>query len=68
MQEYTMYHNISSLIPSKISFLDGYVFGGGAGVSLFGKYVIVTEKTVFAMPGRNHLETINIYIQSRIFF
>ncbi|EEF35787.1 catalytic, putative [Ricinus communis] len=34
----------------KIPLIDGIVMGGGAGLSLYGKFRIVTEKAVFAMP------------------
>lgn len=36
-----------------IALLDGLVMGGGAGMSAYGKYRIVTENTVFAMPEAN---------------
>ena len=34
----------------QISLWDGFVMGGGVGLSMGSKYKIVTEKTVFAMP------------------
>lgn len=33
-----------------LSILDGIVMGGGVGISIYGKYRIVTENTLFAMP------------------
>ncbi len=29
--------------------MDGIVMGGGAGIGVFGKFRVVTEKTIFAM-------------------
>ena len=34
----------------QISLWDGFVMGGGVGLSMGSKYKIVTEKTIFAMP------------------
>ncbi|KAG5870110.1 hypothetical protein JTB14_022380 [Gonioctena quinquepunctata] len=33
-----------------VSFIDGMVFGGGVGISVFGKYQVATERTVLGMP------------------
>lgn len=45
MQEVT---NTSVLV--QVSFWDGFVMGGGVGVSIFGNFRVATENTVFAMP------------------
>jgi enoyl-CoA hydratase/carnithine racemase len=36
--------------PVVLSFWDGIVMGGGVGISIYGKYRIATERTIFAMP------------------
>ena len=37
----------------QVSIWDGFCMGGGAGISVHGKFRIATEKTVFAMPETN---------------
>ena len=49
-REYALNHLISTSSKPVISLLDGYVFGGGAGISIHGQFRIATENTVFAMP------------------
>lgn len=49
-REYAMIHLISTSQKPVISFLDGFVFGGGAGISIHGQFRIATENTIFAMP------------------
>jgi enoyl-CoA hydratase/carnithine racemase len=39
------------MIPNSIYFYDGIVMGSGVGISIFGKFKIATENSIFAMPG-----------------
>lgn len=48
--EYEMNYLLGTSDVPQISFWDGFVMGGGVGISVLGKYRIATEKTVFAMP------------------
>lgn len=48
--EYVMNHTVASLKIPYIAFIDGVTMGGGAGISVHGKYCIATENTLFAMP------------------
>jgi enoyl-CoA hydratase/carnithine racemase len=45
---YARLTNTSVLV--QVSFWDGFVMGGGVGVSIFGNFRVATENTVFAMP------------------
>lgn len=49
-QEYVLNHLTSVLKTPYISVLNGVTMGGGAGLSLHGRYRVVTENTLFAMP------------------
>ncbi|XP_074581297.1 3-hydroxyisobutyryl-CoA hydrolase 1-like isoform X2 [Curcuma longa] len=48
--EYTLNYIIATYSKPQVSILDGIVMGGGAGVSVHGRFRIATEETVFAMP------------------
>ena len=49
-QEYKVNHAIATSKLPFISLWDGVVMGGGAGISIHGKYRVATENSVFAMP------------------
>lgn len=59
--EYEMNHTIANLETPYVAFIDGATMGGGVGISVYAKYCIATENTLFAMPestvgNRNELE------------
>lgn len=49
-KEYTMDYTVGSYKIPYIALIDGITMGGGVGLSVHGKYRIVTERTLFAMP------------------
>lgn len=48
--EYRMNAAIGRFPKSYVALLDGIVMGGGAGISVHGKYRVATENALFAMP------------------
>ncbi|CAH2060153.1 unnamed protein product [Thlaspi arvense] len=48
--EYILNYVMATYSKPQVSILNGIVMGGGAGVSIHGRFRIATEKTVFAMP------------------
>lgn len=48
--EYTVNYQIATFPKPYIALMDGFVFGGGCGVSVHGSHRIVTERTILAMP------------------
>ncbi|ONM27488.1 3-hydroxyisobutyryl-CoA hydrolase 1 [Zea mays] len=48
--QYFLNYIIATCIKPQVSLLTGIVMGGGAGVSLHGKFRVATDNTVFAMP------------------
>jgi enoyl-CoA hydratase len=48
--EYRLNALIHSYPKPYVAFIDGVVMGGGVGVSVHGRFVVATERTVFAMP------------------
>ncbi|XP_014516624.1 3-hydroxyisobutyryl-CoA hydrolase 1 isoform X1 [Vigna radiata var. radiata] len=48
--EYTMNYVMATYSKPQVSILNGIVMGGGAGASVHGRFRVVTENTVFAMP------------------
>lgn len=51
--EYGTNWRIKNFPKPYIAIMDGFVMGGGVGVSVHGSYRIVTEKTMLAMPETN---------------
>ncbi|MBI1208884.1 MAG: enoyl-CoA hydratase/isomerase family protein [Azospirillum sp.] len=48
--EYTLDHRTRRLPKPYIALVDGFVMGGGVGVSVHGSHRLVTERTQWAMP------------------
>ncbi|XP_020247977.1 3-hydroxyisobutyryl-CoA hydrolase 1-like [Asparagus officinalis] len=48
--EYILNYIIATYRKPQVSILNGIVMGGGAGVSIHGRFRVATEKSVFAMP------------------
>ena len=46
-----MDYGLATMKPTLIAFMDGIVMGGGVGISINAKVRIVTDTTLFAMPG-----------------
>ncbi|XP_051123686.1 3-hydroxyisobutyryl-CoA hydrolase 1-like isoform X2 [Andrographis paniculata] len=49
-EEYTMNYVIATYSKPQVSILNGIVMGGGAGVSIHGRFRVATERSLFAMP------------------
>eukprot|EP00026_Physarum_polycephalum_P010650 Phypoly_transcript_10819.p1 GENE.Phypoly_transcript_10819~~Phypoly_transcript_10819.p1 ORF type:complete len:389 (+),score=57.65 Phypoly_transcript_10819:41-1168(+) len=48
--EYSLDYYASKVTKTEIVFWNGIAMGGGLGISMYAKYKIATEKTVYAMP------------------
>ncbi|KAF5811870.1 putative 3-hydroxyisobutyryl-CoA hydrolase [Helianthus annuus] len=49
-KEFTMNYLMATYTKPQVSLLRGIVMGGGAGASIHGRFRVVTDNTVFAMP------------------
>ncbi|XP_010521551.1 PREDICTED: probable 3-hydroxyisobutyryl-CoA hydrolase 3 isoform X2 [Tarenaya hassleriana] len=49
-KQYVLDYVIATSPKPQVSIMDGIVMGGGAGISIHGRFRIATENTVFAMP------------------
>lgn len=52
-EEYALNAAIAGCPKPQVSIWDGFVMGGGAGVSVHGAYRVATERAAFAMPETN---------------
>nr|CCC96128.1 unnamed protein product [Trypanosoma congolense IL3000] len=49
-REYQLNHHILTMPNPQVSLWNGYVMGGGAGISVHGRYRVASERALFAMP------------------
>ena len=49
-EEYSLNYSLSRSPKPQVSVWDGIVMGGGAGLSVHGRFRVATERTLFAMP------------------
>ncbi|KAJ8750392.1 hypothetical protein K2173_014307 [Erythroxylum novogranatense] len=49
-KEFTLNYIMATFSKPQVSILDGIVMGGGAGVSIHGRFRVATENSIFAMP------------------
>ncbi|KAG7018917.1 3-hydroxyisobutyryl-CoA hydrolase 1 [Cucurbita argyrosperma subsp. argyrosperma] len=49
-KEFILNYLMATFSKPQVSLLNGIVMGGGAGVSIHGRFRVATEKSVFAMP------------------
>ena len=49
-EEYVLNHAIATSSTPQVSVWDGIVMGGGAGLSVHGRFRVASEKALFAMP------------------
>ena len=49
-KEYLLNHTINEFAKDYLSIWDGIVMGGGVGLSIYGNFRLVSEKSKFAMP------------------
>lgn len=48
--EYTLDYKLNVMKPIQISVYDGIVMGGGVGISIYSKFKLATQNSLFAMP------------------
>ncbi|KAL5704729.1 3-hydroxyisobutyryl-CoA hydrolase [Ranunculus cassubicifolius] len=48
--EFGLTYIIATFSKPQVAILNGYVMGGGVGISIHGRFRVVTENTIFSMP------------------
>jgi enoyl-CoA hydratase/carnithine racemase len=49
-EEYRLNYMLATMETPIVSFINGITMGGGVGLSMHGKFVVASEKSIFAMP------------------
>lgn len=49
-KEFMLDYGLATMKPIQVALWDGFVMGGGVGITIHAPYKIATEKSVFAMP------------------
>ncbi len=64
--EYMLDYLLTRMMPIQIALWNGYVMGGGVGVSIHAPIRIATDNTLFAMPGKDKILFNFIYVNRKM--
>lgn len=57
-ETYTFHLGVSQMKPIQIVFWDGFIMGGGVGLSINAPIRIATENAMFSMPGNLNVHSL----------